>query len=36
MLGTVSRDEEKIERAIEELNWYKRNTLKTTWEKVNG
>jgi structural maintenance of chromosome 2 len=36
MLGTVLKDKEKIEQTIEELDWYKRNGLKTTWEKVNG
>ncbi|KAH9955702.1 P-loop containing nucleoside triphosphate hydrolase protein [Russula dissimulans] len=36
MLGTVLKDKEKIERTIEELDRYKRDALKTTWEKVNG
>ena len=35
MLGTVPKDE-KIEQTIEELDRYKRDALKTTWEKVNG
>ncbi|KAI9457325.1 condensin complex subunit SMC2 [Lactarius psammicola] len=36
MLGTVLKDKEKIEQTIEELDRYKRDALKTTWEKVNG
>jgi structural maintenance of chromosome 2 len=36
MLGTVLEDMEKIEETIEELDKYKRDALKTTWEKVNG
>ena len=36
MLGTVLKDKEKIEQTIEELDLYKRDALKTTWEKVNG
>ncbi|KAH9957624.1 RecF/RecN/SMC N terminal domain-containing protein [Russula dissimulans] len=36
LLGTVLKDKEKIEQTIEELNRYKRDALKTTWEKVNG
>jgi structural maintenance of chromosome 2 len=33
MLGTVLKDKEKIEQTIEELDRYKRDALKTTWEK---
>jgi structural maintenance of chromosome 2 len=36
MLSTVLKDKEKIEQTIEELDQYKCNVLKTTWEKVNG
>ncbi|KAH9979381.1 condensin complex subunit SMC2 [Lactifluus volemus] len=36
MLGTVLKDKEKIEQTIEELDRYKRDALKKTWEKVNG
>jgi len=36
MLGTVLKDKEKIEQTIGELDRYKRDALKTTWEKVNG
>jgi structural maintenance of chromosome 2 len=36
MLGTVLKDKEKIEQTIKELDWYKRDALKTTWEKANG
>ncbi|KAH9958744.1 hypothetical protein BC827DRAFT_1135796, partial [Russula dissimulans] len=36
MLGSVLKDKEKIEQIIEELDRYKRDALKTTWEKVNG
>jgi structural maintenance of chromosome 2 len=36
MLGTVMKDKKKIEDTIEELDRYKRDALKTTWEKVNG
>ena len=36
MLGTVLKDKEKIEQTIEELDRYKRDALKTTWENVNG
>ena len=36
MLGTVLKDKEKIKQTIEELDWYKRDALKMTWEKVNG
>jgi structural maintenance of chromosome 2 len=35
MLGTMLKDKEKIEKTIEELGRYKRDALKTTWEKVN-
>jgi structural maintenance of chromosome 2 len=35
MLGTVLKDKEKIKQTIEELDRYKRDALKTTWE-VNG
>jgi hypothetical protein len=27
---------EKIEETNEELDWYKRDALQKTWEKVNG
>jgi structural maintenance of chromosome 2 len=36
MLGTVLKDKEKIEQTIEELDRYKRDALKKTWERVNG
>ena len=36
MLGTVLKDKEKTEQTIEELDRYKHDALKTTWEKVNG
>ena len=36
MLGTVLKDKEKIEQTIKELDRYKRDALKTTWENVNG
>ncbi|KAH9958739.1 SMCs flexible hinge [Russula dissimulans] len=36
MLGTVLKDKEKIEQTIEELDRYKRDALKTTWEKGFG
>ena len=38
MLGTMLKDKKNTEKTIEELDWHKRNTLKTTWEKpeVNG
>jgi structural maintenance of chromosome 2 len=36
MLGTVLKDKEKTEQTIKGLDRYKRDALKTTWEKVNG
>jgi structural maintenance of chromosome 2 len=36
MLGTVLKDKKKIEQTIKELDRYKHNALKMTWEKVNG
>jgi structural maintenance of chromosome 2 len=36
MLQTVLKDKQKIEETIQELDRYKRDALKTTWEKVNG
>jgi structural maintenance of chromosome 2 len=36
MLGTVLKDKEKIEQTIEELDRYRRDALKTTWDKANG
>jgi structural maintenance of chromosome 2 len=34
-LNTVRKDKQKIEKTIEELDRYKRDTLKKTWEKVD-
>ena len=34
-LGTVNTDKAKIEKTIEELDRYKRESLVNTWEKVN-
>lgn len=34
-LETVNRDKLKIEHTIRELDQYKRDALKRTWEKVN-
>jgi structural maintenance of chromosome 2 len=38
MLGPVLKDKEKIEQILEDLDRYKSDALKTTWdsEKVNG
>jgi structural maintenance of chromosome 2 len=36
MLGTMLKDKEKIGQTIEELGRYKRDALRTTWEKVDG
>ena len=35
LLRTVLKGKEKIEQKIEELERYKRDALKTTWEYVN-
>ncbi|KAI8903905.1 condensin complex component SMC2-like protein [Powellomyces hirtus] len=35
MLATVKRDKKKIQETIAELDKYKREALRTTWEKVN-
>jgi len=35
MFSTVKRDKSKIEETIKSLDGYKRDALKTTWEKVN-
>jgi hypothetical protein len=34
--GNGVESQGKIEQGIEELDWDKRDVLKTTWEKVNG
>ena len=36
MMSTVLKDKSKIEGTIVELDRYKRDALKQTWEKVNG
>lgn len=36
MMATVLKDKGKIEGTITELDRYKRDALRTTWEKVNG
>jgi structural maintenance of chromosome 2 len=36
MMSTVLKDKGKIEDTIKELDRYKEDALKTTWEKVNG
>lgn len=35
-MTTVLKDKEKIVETIEELDRYKRDALRKTWEKVNG
>lgn len=35
-LDIVNTDKAKIEKTIEELDRYKREALRSTWEKVNG
>ena len=36
MYQQVLKDKSKIEETIAKLDDYKRDALKTTWEKVNG
>jgi structural maintenance of chromosome 2 len=36
MMATVLKDKGKIESTISELDQYKRDALRTTWEKVNA